>query len=68
MVTYLSKASGKLVAPIMITPSFGLNLKQKGKCKKFSHSNTPKFQLSDSILYLFCSSQLQLFINVVEKR
>lgn len=26
-ITYLSKASGKLVAPIMITPSFGLNLK-----------------------------------------
>lgn len=24
--TYLSKASGKLVAPMMITPSFGLNL------------------------------------------
>lgn len=29
MSTYWSKASGKLVAPMMITPSFGLNLQNK---------------------------------------
>lgn len=66
MVTYLSKASGKLVAPIMITPSFGLNLNQKGKKKVIFSFQHTKFQLSLSILYLFCSSQL--FINVVKER
>lgn len=49
--THLSKASGKFVAPIMMTPSFGLNLQvsrkktieKKRKEKKKNHNIRNRF-------------------------